>query len=85
MESEGDFAGAVAPLEKAVELNQGKNARFLAELAKAYDKTGHPAEAVKTAQQALDRATEDHDEKTARDLRTVIATYEQEGGKVQSP
>jgi Tfp pilus assembly protein PilF len=80
MESQGDFAGAVGPLEKAVELNQGKNSRFLAELAKAYDKTGHPAEAVKTAQQALDRATVDHDERTARDLRTVIATYEQDSG-----
>jgi tetratricopeptide (TPR) repeat protein len=80
LESRGDFAGAVEPLEKAVELNQGKNARFLAELAKAYDKTGHPAEAVKTAQQALDRATEDHDERTARNLRTDIATYEQESG-----
>jgi tetratricopeptide (TPR) repeat protein len=80
MESQGDFAGAVAPLEKAVELNEGKNARFLAELAKAYDKTGHPAEAVKTAQLALDRATVDHDERTARDLRTDIATYEQDSG-----
>jgi Tfp pilus assembly protein PilF len=84
MESNGDFAGAVGPLQKAVELNQGKNARFLAELAKAYDKTGHPAEAVKTAQQALDRANEVHDERTARDLRTDIATYEQDSGTVQA-
>ena len=51
--------------------------------AKAYDKTGHPAEAVKSAQQALDRAKEDHDEKAARDLRTVIAGYEEEAGAGQ--
>jgi Flp pilus assembly protein TadD len=84
MESQGDFVGAVEPLQKAVELNQGKNSRFLAELAKAYDKTGHPADAVKAAQQALDRAKEDHDERAARDLRTAIATYEQESGAVQA-
>jgi Flp pilus assembly protein TadD len=84
MESEGDFAGAVAPLEKAVELNQGKNARFLAELAKAYDKTGHPADAAKAAQQALDRATEDHDEQAAAALRTMLAGYERESGSVQT-
>jgi Tfp pilus assembly protein PilF len=83
LESQGDFAGAVAPLEKAVELNQGKSSRFLSELAKAYDKTGHPAEAVKTAREALDRAKEDHDEKSARDLRTVIAGYEEEAGAGQ--
>ena len=39
-ERSGDYAGAVSPLEKAVELSQGKNSRFLAELAKVYDKTG---------------------------------------------
>jgi len=83
MESHGDFAGAVEPLQKAVELNQGKDPRFLAALAKAYDKTGHPAEAVKAAQEALDRANEAHDERTARTLRTDIATYEQEGGSGQ--
>jgi tetratricopeptide (TPR) repeat protein len=83
MESQGDFGGAVGPLEKAVELNQGKNPRFLAELAKAYDKTGHPAEAVKAAQQALDRATEDHDERTAAALRTILAGYQQEMGPGQ--
>jgi len=76
LESQGDFAGAVAPLQKAVELNQGRNSRFLAELAKAYDKTGHFAEAVKTAQQALDRATADRDEKTEAALRTVLEDYE---------
>jgi Flp pilus assembly protein TadD len=83
MESQGDFAGAVEPLQRAVELNQGKNPRFLAELAKAYDKTGHPAEAVKAAQQALDRATEDHDDKTAAALREILAGYEREMGPGQ--
>jgi Flp pilus assembly protein TadD len=79
LESRGDFAAAVAPLQKAVELSHGKNSRFLAELARAYDKTGHRAEAVKAAQEALDRATEDHDEKTAAALRTVLEGYEREG------
>jgi tetratricopeptide (TPR) repeat protein len=83
LESQGDFAGAVEPLQKAVELNEGKNPRFLSELARAYDKTGHPAEAVKTAQEALGRAVEDHDEQTAAALRTALAGYEQEAGAGQ--
>lgn len=64
-------------------MNEGKNPRFLSELARAYDKTGHPAEAVKTAQEALGRAVEDHDEQTAAALRTALAGYEQEAGAGQ--
>jgi Flp pilus assembly protein TadD len=83
LDSRGDFAGAVEPLKKAVELNEGKNPRFLAELAKAYEKTGHAAEAVSTGQQALGRAVEAHDEQLAAALRTALAGYEKEAGAGQ--
>jgi Tfp pilus assembly protein PilF len=72
----GDYAAAMAPLEKAVELSKGRNARFLAELAEAYDKTGRFAEAVKAAQQALDLAVRQHNEKLEKQLRDVLDGYE---------
>jgi Flp pilus assembly protein TadD len=76
-ERSGDYAGAVSPLEKAVELSQGKNSRFLAELAKVYDKTGRDAEAVQTAQKALNLATQEHDQKRESDLRNLLARHGQ--------
>ena len=69
LETKGDFAAAVAPLEKAVELSKGKNAQFLVELAKAYDKTGRAAEAVRAAQQALDLAVQQHNAELEGRLR----------------
>jgi Tfp pilus assembly protein PilF len=83
LDSRGDFAGAVVPLEKAVELSVGKNERFLAELANAYDKTGHSIEAVQSAQRALDLALETHDDQLAQSLREAIARYQTEKATAQ--
>ena len=79
LESRGDYAGAVAPLQKAVELSQGKNWRGLAELANAYNKTGHSAEAIQSARQALDLAIEQHDDQLAKSLRDALERYELDG------
>ncbi|MGO9340373.1 MAG: tetratricopeptide repeat protein [Terracidiphilus sp.] len=83
LESRGDFAGAIAPLQKSVELSEGKNWHCLAELAKAYNKTGRSAEAVQYAQRALDLAVEDHDDQVAASLRQVLARYERAAASVQ--
>ncbi|MGA7856331.1 MAG: tetratricopeptide repeat protein [Terracidiphilus sp.] len=79
LESRGDFTGAVAPLQKAVELSEGKNWRGLSELANAYSKTGHSAEAIQFERQALDLAAKEHDEQLAKNLRDVLERYELEG------
>jgi Flp pilus assembly protein TadD len=84
LESRGNFAGAVAPLQKAVELSEGKSWQCLSELAKAYDHTGRSAEAIQSARQALDLATQEHDEKLAKKLRGDLDRYEQSGTKSQS-
>jgi Flp pilus assembly protein TadD len=76
LESNGEILEALAPLEKAVELSRGKDGRCLAELAKAYSKSGHPAQAIQAARQALDLAVEKHDDQTASQLRTAIESYE---------
>ena len=75
LETKGDFAAAVAPLQRAVELSSGKNARFLSELAKAYDKTGKFDDAVKAAQQALDLAVQQHNEQLEKNLREALDGY----------
>jgi Flp pilus assembly protein TadD len=74
----------VAPFEKAVELSGGKNARFLAELAKVYDKTGRSADAVKAAQQALDLAVLQNNEQLERNLREALDGYEADSAKANS-
>jgi Flp pilus assembly protein TadD len=76
MESHGDYAGAIAPLEKSVELSQGKNVRILSELARAYSRTGRFAEAKQAARQALDLAVQAQDEQTARNLRDALDRYD---------
>jgi len=81
LEQRGDFAGAVDPLTKSVELSESKNWHCLAELANAYDKTGHPAQAVQFARQALDLAVQDHNEPLAKNLREILGRYESEGAK----
>jgi Flp pilus assembly protein TadD len=81
LESRGDFAGAVVPLLESVQLSKGKNWRCLAELAKAYDKTGRSAEAVQSAQQALDLALQQHDEDGAKNLREALDRYQRDGQK----
>ncbi len=54
LESRGDFADAIPPLEKAVAISKGRDWRCLAELAKVYDKTGRTADAAQAVRQALD-------------------------------
>jgi protein O-GlcNAc transferase len=85
LESRGDFAGAIAPLQKSVELSEGRNWHCLAELARAYDKTGRSAEAVESARKALDLAVEERDEPVAASLREVVARYERNAASVQKP
>jgi len=84
LESSGDYAAAVAPLQKSVELSNGRNLRFLAELAKAYDKTGRFAEAVQAAQQALDLAVKQHSEEQEKSLRDVLDGYESDNARAKS-
>ncbi len=83
LESRGDFEGAIAPLQKSVELSRGKNWRSFAELAKAYSKAGHSADAVQSAHQALDLAEQAHDDRAARDLRAALNGYERGGTKAK--
>jgi Flp pilus assembly protein TadD len=79
LELRGDYAGAVAPLQKAVELSKSKNGRFLAELASAYYKTGHSAEAIQSAKQALDLALDEQDVQLAKILMDDLDRYEHNG------
>jgi len=79
----GDSAGAVAAFQKAVELSEGKEWRSLAALADAYNKTGHSAEAIQSAQQALDLALQKHDVQAQKNLRGALARYEHDGAKAQ--
>jgi Flp pilus assembly protein TadD len=79
----GDFAGAVGAFQKCVELSDGKDRRCLAALADAYDKTGHSAEAIQSAHQALDLAIQEHDEQLEKDLRDALERYERDGAKPQ--
>lgn len=83
LESKGDFAGSVAPFQKAVELSEGKNPRFLAELARAYDKTGRSDEAVKAAQQALELAVKQHNAELEKSLRDALGGYERDSESVK--
>ena len=83
LESRGDFAGAVAPLEKSVELSKGRDWRSLTELAKAYNKTGRSAEAIQSARQALDLAVQEQDEQRVKNLREVLDRYEHDSTKAQ--
>jgi Flp pilus assembly protein TadD len=73
----------VAVFQKAVELSEGKDWRCLAALASEYDKTGRSAEAVQSAQQALDLAVQEHDEQLAKNLRRDLERYERDGAKAQ--
>ena len=84
MESRGDFAGAIAPLEKSVELSGGKDWNCLAALATAYSKSGRSADAIQSARQALDLAVQEHDDQLARNLREMLEGYERDGGKSPS-
>jgi tetratricopeptide (TPR) repeat protein len=85
LEARGDYAAAIPPLEKSVEMSQGKNWHCLAELAKAYDKTNHPTQAVEAEQKALALAEQEHNEEVATTLRKYLARYEQDTAKTQTP
>jgi Flp pilus assembly protein TadD len=76
LEAQGEFAAALEPLQKAVELSQSRNGRFLSELANAYSKTGHFAEAILAAHQALDLAAETNDEQLKKSTREALDRYE---------
>jgi|CZKR01.1.fsa_nt_gi Flp pilus assembly protein TadD len=78
-----DFAGAVVVFQKAVELSEGKDWRCLAALADAYNKTGHSAEAIQSAQQALDLAPQQHDDQLEKKLRGDLDRYERDAAKAQ--
>jgi Flp pilus assembly protein TadD len=84
LESRGDFTGAIAPLQKSVELSEGKNWHCLAELANAYDKTGHFAEAIQSIRQALDLAVQEHEDSLTKNLQEILDRYERESTKAQS-
>ena len=79
----GDYAGAVAAFQKAVELSEGKDWQCLAALADAYNKTGRSAEAIQSAHQALDLALQQHDEQLEKKLRADLERYERDRAKAQ--
>jgi Flp pilus assembly protein TadD len=83
MESRGDFAGAIVPLQKSVELSEGKNWHCLAELARAYDKTGRFAEAIQSLNKALDLAVQEHNEELVENLREILARYQRDAASAQ--
>ncbi|HUX44714.1 MAG TPA: tetratricopeptide repeat protein [Terracidiphilus sp.] len=78
MESRGDFAAAIEPFLRAIELSHGQNWRAFAALARAYDKSGHPAEAVQAARQALKLAVEQHDNQNAIGLQDALESYQRD-------
>ena len=82
--SRGDFAGAVPVFEKAVELSEGKDWRCLDMLASVYAQVGRSAEAIKSEQQALDLAVQQH-EQVERNLRDNLERYERKGANSRSP
>jgi Flp pilus assembly protein TadD len=74
----GDLSRAIVSLKAAVTMSGGKDWRFLAVLAGAYDKSGRPADAVQITQQALDLAVAQHDEQAAAQLRGALQHFQQE-------
>lgn len=84
LESRGDFASAISPLEKALALSGSKDGRCLAELAKVYEKTGRTAEAIPVARQALDLAVKQNNQQVARTPQDVLDHYEDDGSGTRS-
>jgi Flp pilus assembly protein TadD len=85
LESRGDFAAAIDPLQKAVELSHGRQWQALAELAKAFQKTGRNGEAIQALRQALQAAVAQHDDESADHLRDQLNTYESQRDQPSSP
>ena len=80
----GDYAQAIVAFQKAVELSHGQDSRCLAALADAYDKAGQPGEAIQSAKQALELATQQHDGELEKSLRSDLARYESDAAKAPS-
>ena len=65
-------------------LSKGRDWRCLAELAKVYDKTGHPAEAIQSARQALDLAMQQNNDQAAKNLQIALNRYERDASGAES-
>ena len=76
LESQGKFAEAVAPLEQAVAISKARDWRSLAELARVYDKTGRPADAIQALRQALDAATRQNNQPAAKALQDMLNRFQ---------
>ncbi len=82
----GRFADALPPFEKAVELSAGNPEQRLDSLqmlAGVYSEVGRFLDAVRTAQQALDLATQAGDLSLAGTLRARIGYYQSQESKPQ--
>ena len=75
----GNFTGAIEPLRRSAELSHNRNWRSLAELAKAYDMSGRPVDAVRAAEQAV-AAAEESRAGNLDALRKALALYRQRAG-----
>jgi Flp pilus assembly protein TadD len=84
LESRGDYPGAVAPFEKAVELSRGKSLLALAELAKCYDRTSRPLEAVEIQNKAIELAAKLGDEQAEKSLRNTLQAYQRDAASAKS-
>jgi tetratricopeptide (TPR) repeat protein len=81
LEGRGDPEGAIEALTDAVRYSRGKNWRAFAELAKAEDKAGHAAEAIRAVQEAIRLAEEARDDRTAAVLHKALQTFQQDAAK----
>jgi tetratricopeptide (TPR) repeat protein len=79
-----DGGKAVDLAEKANRLTGGNNAQFLVTLAAAYAEAGRLAEAVQTANRALQLAEASADNALVKLLRTHLQLY-QSGSPLQKP
>ena len=84
--AQGRFAAALPHFEKALELTTGNPERqlgILQILARVYSEVGRFPDAVRTARQALDLATQAGDSSLAGTLRARIAYYESQESNAQ--
>lgn len=85
LELHGDPTQAVTALEKAAQLTEDKEPQALTALADAYAKSGRFAEAIQTADRALEIALQTHDGRLEKKLRDDLSRYAQEQEKAKSP
>jgi Flp pilus assembly protein TadD len=79
----GNLAGAVANLQRAVELTQGKDWKSLDMLAHAYNKAGRFAEAEQSEKKALELVVAQRDAELEKTLRQNLKQYEQQAGQAR--